>query len=116
MLCSKNDEVIVSLTLIIRIFRGVRGVRRGIERCGLLVVFLGQRIGRMPMLMDEEGSTAGTVSKIRGSVRALRVSCSMEGGSWILNRERSLVVFSLISGSGLSAIEGRGFSRSSSGL
>ena len=52
MLCSKDDEVIVSLTLIIRIFRGVRGVRRGIERRGLLVVFRGQRIGRMPMLVE----------------------------------------------------------------
>ena len=67
--------------------------------------------------MRHEGdNTAGTVSKIRGSVRAVRSSWSIDAGSCKFNCAKSSVTLCVIAGRGLSQVEGRGFSRFSAGL
>ena len=62
------------------------------------------------------GLTAGTVSNIRGSVRASRVAWSIEGVSCNFNLEKPSVRVSLIAGRGLLDDDATGCSMSSVGL
>lgn len=68
------------------------------------------------MDVKERRFTAGTVSNMRGSVRASRVCWSIEDVSWTLSLAKSSESVSLISGSGLSVDEATGVSMSSVGL